>query len=68
MGGMFKGIQPSTIQDADLSPVFQLLMAHCNQNEVNFNFFLDHMAHMFQRPQERTDIAVLMLGSEGVGK
>jgi len=68
MGGMFKGIQPSTIQDADLSPVFQLLMAHCNQNEENYNFFLDHMAHMFQRPQERTDIAVLMLGCEGVGK
>ena len=68
MGGMFRGIQPPTTQHGDLTPVFELLKALCTGDEEDYDFLLNHIAHMFQKPQERTDIAVLIFGPDGTGK
>lgn len=42
----------------------------CNGDEEpeNFNYIEKHTAHMIQKPYERTDMAILIIGSQGTGK
>ncbi len=40
----------------------------CNENEEYFTYLVYYIAHLFQKPEERAEVAVLFKSIEGTGK
>lgn len=40
----------------------------CNGNDEHFGWLIDWIAHMIQKPYERSEVAVVLKGGEGIGK
>ena len=40
----------------------------CNNDQVNYNYLINYLAHMLQKPEEKPLVAVVLLGGQGIGK
>ena len=40
----------------------------CNNNQVNYSYLINYLAHMLQKPEEKPLVAVVLLGGQGIGK
>ena len=40
----------------------------CNGNQENFAYLVQYLAHMWQNPEEKPGVAVVLLGGQGTGK
>lgn len=45
-----------------------LLEVICNKNKAAFYYLLCFLAHMLQKPEEKPDIMIVLLGGQGTGK
>jgi hypothetical protein len=45
-----------------------ILRIICHNDEGNFGWLMDWLAHMVQKPEERSEVAVVLKGGEGIGK
>ena len=68
--GMLQGFDTTKAKpNFDISPIYDMIRnGLCASNDTYYNFLLDYVAHMFQRPFDRPDITILMLGLQGTGK
>ncbi|SRR6266851_4143424 len=44
-----------------------ILKIICNSNDEHFQWFISWIAHMIQKPHERSEVAVVLKGGEGIG-
>ena len=66
---MFTGFNRSPFVHKDLTPILSFFRdGICSGNDDDFNYLLDHFAHIFQKPFERSNITVLLYGNQGTGK
>ena len=40
----------------------------CSNNQINYNYLINYLAHMLQKPEEKPLVAVVLLGGQGIGK
>lgn len=52
----------------DISAVFEVLRLMCNSDEKLMEYVLKYVAHIFQRPYKKTQVAIVVQGDEGIGK
>ena len=45
-----------------------LLEIICDGDLCNYNYLLNYLAHMLQKPEEKPMVAVILLGGQGIGK
>ncbi len=45
-----------------------LLHVICKNDETNFNWLVDYLAHIVQKPCEKPGVAIVLRGKKGVGK
>jgi len=66
---MFIGFHPFPTTRKDISPILDIIRnGICAQNDDDFNNLLNHFAHMLQKPFERSNVTVLLYGTQGTGK
>lgn len=53
----------------DVAPYLDLVTRLiCGGNEIHAEYVLDLLAHMFQKPEQKPSVAVVMRGGRGIGK
>lgn len=53
----------------DVSPYLDLVeRCICGGNKAHTDYVLDYLAHMFQRPEQKPSVAIVMRGARGIGK
>ena len=40
----------------------------CNSDNTNYGYLMRYLAHMIQRPEEKPQVAIILLGGQGTGK
>ncbi len=45
-----------------------LLKVICDDDPVSFDYLIDYLAHMIQKPAEKPGVMIVMLGRQGTGK
>ena len=45
-----------------------ILQNICNNQEEVFNYLINYLAHMMQKPEEKPSVMIVLLGGQGVGK
>lgn len=40
----------------------------CSDDEASFNYLLNYICHLFQKPADRPDVAIVLNGAKGTGK
>jgi hypothetical protein len=69
----FRELDKATTDDEMILEVIQPFLEHiknilCTRNEALYDHFLDWIAHLVQKPMEKTDIFYLFQGQGGAGK
>lgn len=58
-------VQP---KQGDISLFMDLLAALCNDDQSCITYLLNYLAHMVQKPAELPEVAIVMRGTQGIGK
>jgi hypothetical protein len=58
----------TTCSDTILKPFKSLVYDLVGADQVNYDYFMNYMAHMIQKPQEKMRIAMIIKSNQGVGK
>jgi putative DNA primase/helicase len=67
----FKGFAAENMEhtsDADITPILYHLKVLVNYNDECYNFLIDWLAHIIQKPSQLNGIAVVINGQHGCGK
>ncbi|MFZ6693830.1 primase-helicase family protein [Undibacterium sp. SXout20W] len=58
-------VQP---KQGDISLFMDLIAALCNDDQTCMTYLLNYLAHMVQKPAELPEVAIVMRGTQGIGK
>ena len=63
------GVQPVACETGEILPWLQHTKdVICNGNEEHYQYVLNWLAHMIQKPEEKPGVAVILYGGQGTGK
>ena len=63
------GVQPVECTANDIKPYLKLVRDYiCVGNHTHFNYLMNWLAHMVQKPEEKPGVAVVLQGGQGTGK
>ena len=63
------GVEPVECTANDIKPYLELVRDYiCVGNQSHFNYLMNWMAHMVQKPEEKPGVAVVLQGGQGTGK
>ncbi len=65
---LFKGFAVEPKAGANIEPIHQLVRMLSNNDERMFDYIQKWVAHIVQKPYEKTKTALIVIGSQGVGK
>lgn len=55
-------------KQGDISLFLDLIAALCNDDQTCITYLLNYLAHMVQKPAELPEVAIVMRGTQGIGK
>lgn len=56
-------------KDTDITPVVDhIKVVICKNDEKIFEYFINWLTHIIQKPWQKTDVAPILIGEQGVGK
>ncbi len=56
-------------EEGDVSPFLTLAQKHiCQEQRVTYEYLLDWLAHLIQKPEQKPSVAIILNGEQGTGK
>ena len=55
-------------EEVSLDRIFKQMRILTGNNETNYQWFVKYLAHLFQRPEKKTQIGLIFNGGQGTGK
>jgi hypothetical protein len=65
---IFTGYAVEAKEGADISIIHKLLRIIANNDDKMFDYIQKWIAHIIQKPYEKTEVALVVIGKQGVGK
>lgn len=61
-------LENESAKEVEINRVLEHIKSICGYDDACYEYFLNYVAHIVQKPEQRTDVAIVMYGREGIGK
>ena len=63
------GVEPLPCDEEDIKPYLDMVKELiCSSNEDYYNYLMNWLAHMIQKPEEKPEVAIILKSGQGTGK